>query len=116
MWCARFFKTRSLAAKQVSGGHVRVNGTRVSKPATSIKPGDVMTFVQGRAVKVVRMTAAATRRGPATEAQALYDDQSPPVPAKEELSARVGPRPTKKDRRDLTDYRASLQNEHPDDS
>ena len=104
LWCARFFKTRSGAAKQVSGGHVRVNGARVTKPATAIKPGDVMTFVQGRDVKVVKMVAVATRRGPAPEAQALYEDQSPPPEMRAE---RVGPRPTKKARRDLTD----LQND-----
>lgn len=90
---------------------MRVNGARVTKPATSVKPGDVMTFVQGNAVKVVRMTAAATRRGPAPEAQLLYDDQSPPVPEKAAAPARVGKRPTKKDRRDLTE----LQNGFFDD-
>ena len=95
---------------------MRVNGVRVSKPATSVKPGDVMTFVQGRAVKVVRMTATAKRRGPAPEAQALYDDQSPPVPAKEDSPARVGPRPTKKNRRDLAEYRVGLQSQYPKDS
>jgi len=66
------------------------------------KPGDTLTFVQGRAVKVVRVLAPAARRGPAAEAQQLYQDMSPPVPDK---SARVGPRPTKKARRDLDQAR-----------
>ena len=91
LWCARFFKTRSGAAKQVSGGHVRVNGARVTKPATAIKPGDVMTFVQGRDVKVVKMVAVATRRGPAPEAQALYEDQSPPPAYKKGTPRPDGP-------------------------
>ena len=69
LWQARFFKTRSLAAKQVSGGHVRLNGNRVLKPAQAIGPGDVLTFPQGRIVRVVRVEALGERRGPATEAQ-----------------------------------------------
>ena len=74
LWQARFFKTRSLAAKQVSGGHVRVNGTKTDKPARAVTPGDVLTFAQGRVVRVVKITELGTRRGPAPEAQQLYSD------------------------------------------
>ena len=56
LWQARFFKTRSLAAKAVSGG-LRVNGTSVSKPAFAVGPGDVLTFTQARAVRVIRIAA-----------------------------------------------------------
>jgi ribosome-associated heat shock protein Hsp15 len=98
LWHARFFKTRTLAARQVTDGQVRVNGDRQGKPAHGIAQGDVLTFVQGRAVRVVRVAALGDRRGPAAEAQTLYDDLSPPdEPAPE----RVGPRPTKRDRRTL---------------
>lgn len=104
LWFARFFKTRSLAARQVSEGGVRVNGQRVSKPSASVRPGDVLTFAQGRAIRVVEVRAAGLRRGPAPEAQALYDDRSPPPPPKPEGHLpryELGGRPTKKDRRDL---------------
>ena len=106
LWQARFFKTRSLAARQVSEGKVRVNAVRVSKPARAVGPGDVLTFPQGRAVRVVRILALGTRRGPAPEARALYEDLAPPPPpdpdaALPEPIARGGPRPTKKDRRRL---------------
>lgn len=104
LWFARFFKTRSLAARQVSEGGVRVNGQRVSKPSASIRPGDVLTFAQGRAIRVVEVRAAGARRGPAPEAQALYDDRSPPPPPRPEGHLPRydrGGRPTKKDRRDL---------------
>ncbi|MEM9550748.1 MAG: RNA-binding S4 domain-containing protein [Pseudomonadota bacterium] len=74
LWHARFFKTRSLAARQVSDGHVRVNGTRVTKPAQSVGPGDVLTFTQQRTIRVVRIEAIGQRRGPAAEAQTLYTD------------------------------------------
>lgn len=102
LWYARFFKTRSLAAKQVSGGHVRVNTTRVSKPAQSVGPGDVLTFPQGRAVRVVKILAPGDRRGPAPEAQALYEDLSPPQPRapEPEGTPKAGPAPSKRERRD----------------
>jgi len=79
---------------------VRVNGTRVTKPATAIGAGDVLTFVQAERIRVIRVTALATRRGPAVEAQALYDDLTPAADHTPD-AARTGPRPTKKDRRAL---------------
>ncbi|NDR56096.1 RNA-binding S4 domain-containing protein [Aliiruegeria sabulilitoris] len=106
LWHARFFKTRSLAAKQVSEGKIRVNATKISKPARSVAPGDVLTFPQADAIRVVRILALGERRGPAPEAQALYEDLSPPEeqPAQKPL-ARGGPRPTKKERRRLINSR-----------
>ena len=103
LWQARFYKTRSLAARQVSDGHVRVNGERASKPAQAIAPGDVLTFPQGRMIRVVEVRAIGQRRGPAAEAQALYDDRTPEQPTR---PARVGPRPTGRDRRKLDDMNA----------
>lgn len=100
LWQARFFKTRSLATKLVADGQVRLNSNRISKPATAIGAGDVLTFAQGARIRVIRVTALATRRGPAPEAQTLYDDLTPPEEDTPE-PARTGPRPTKKDRRAL---------------
>ena len=105
LWHARFFKTRSLAAKQVGGGHVRVNGNRVSKPAYAIGPGDVLTFPQARTIRVIKVLALGDRRGPASEAQTLYDDLDPPQPS-EPAPDRTGERPTKKDRRAIDALRA----------
>lgn len=100
LWYARFFKTRGLAAKCVSAGHVRVNSARISKPAHSVGPDDTLTFPQGRKIRVVRILAPGTRRGPAPEAQALYHDLSPaPDPAPPAPRFDGGGRPTKKDRR-----------------
>jgi ribosome-associated heat shock protein Hsp15 len=102
LWYARFFKTRTLAARQVSGGHLRINGDHARKPSQPVGPGDVLTFVQAREVRVVRIVDLGARRGPATEARALYDDLTParPVDGTAE-TARVGARPTKRDRRAL---------------
>ena len=80
LWQARFFKSRRLAADVVSAGHLRVNGTRAGKPAQSVRPGDTLTFPQGGRIRVVRIAALGQRRGPAVEAQALYDDLSPEPP------------------------------------
>jgi len=101
LWHARFFKTRTLAAKVVSAGHVRVNTERVKKPATNIKAGDGLSFMQGRTLRIVRITALGDRRGPASEAQTLYKDLTPAPEARPAPIERVGIRPTKKDRRAL---------------
>ena len=107
LWHARFFKTRSLAAKQVSEGKVRVNGTRISKPARSVVPGDTLTFPQAKQIRVVTILALGARRGPAPEAQALYEDRSPPPEPTAPKAERGGPRPTKKDRRNLLSQRSN---------
>ncbi|WP_394155229.1 RNA-binding S4 domain-containing protein [Loktanella salsilacus] len=102
LWHTRFFKSRSISAGVVSAGHVRVNGQPVPKPARAVGQGDVLTFAQERQVRVVKILACGTRRGPAPEAQALYEDLSPPVeatPANPRFDG--GGRPTGKDRRDL---------------
>ena len=103
LWHARFFKTRSLAATKVSEGKVRINQQPVTKRAAMVQPGDVLTFATGDWVRVIEINAIGSRRGPAPEAQALYNDLSPKRPKKErvpENPAYVGKgRPTKKERR-----------------
>lgn len=74
LWHARFFRTRGLATRAVAEGHVRVNARPVDKPATPIGAGDTLTFPQAGRIRVVRVLAAGLRRGPAPEAQALYED------------------------------------------
>lgn len=74
LWQARFFRSRSLSASLVAEGRVRVNGQPVRKPAHPLRPGDVLTFAQGARIRVIRVLAQGTRRGPASEAEALYDD------------------------------------------
>ena len=111
LWQARFFKTRSLASKFVSDGHVRLargNGTqRADKPSAAIRPGDTLVFTANDRLRIVRVVSCAERRGPASEAQALYDDQSPPppktgTPLKAFTRDKGAGRPTKKDRRALS--------------
>jgi ribosome-associated heat shock protein Hsp15 len=80
LWQARFCKTRAVASVLIEDGHVRVNGMPTSRPSREITPGDVLTFPQGRQIRVVRVLALNHRRGPATEAQALYLDLAAPAP------------------------------------
>ena len=75
---ARFFKTRDLAQDCVESGHLRLNAQRCKKPGHGVVVGDVLTFPQGGQIRVVRVLALAERRGPATEAQALYCDLDAP--------------------------------------
>ncbi len=76
LWRARFFKTRSLAARVVEQGGVRlVRGEArapVDKPSRSVRCGDVVTFGQGAKWVAVRVEAFGARRGPAAEARVLY--------------------------------------------
>jgi ribosome-associated heat shock protein Hsp15 len=109
LWFARFFKTRSLAAKVCNGGVVRCSGTLVTKAHHAVKPGDVLTFPQGRHIRVAKVLALGSRRGPAEEARTLYEDLSPPAPetAMDVPGRPVSAgRPSKRDRRALERLKA----------
>lgn len=113
LWYARIFRSRSLAAKFVETGKIRVKSgdqrTKLQKPAQTVKVGDILTFPYGNQIRVLEVKAPGKRRGPAVEAQTLYNDLSPQMPAKEEVEAtgsapsrpKGDGRPTKKDRRAL---------------
>lgn len=77
LWFARFAKTRTLAARLVQEGFVRVNGQRVTVPARPVGPGDVLTVAAPHRTLALRILAAGERRGPAPEARVLYQDLSP---------------------------------------
>ncbi|AUH34522.1 RNA-binding S4 domain-containing protein [Paracoccus tegillarcae] len=70
----RAFKTRGLAAARIEGGGVRVNGQPVRKPGRSIRPGDQITLSAKGQLRALRVIGLGVRRGPASEAQALYED------------------------------------------
>lgn len=108
LWFARFFKSRTLASRLCEAKRLRINGTLVAKAHATVKIGDVLTFPQARDIRVVRILALGARRGPASEAQGLYEDLSPPVrraAATESTPALAGERepgagrPTKAERR-----------------
>lgn len=105
LWHARFFKSRTLSGALAGSGQLRLNGQRIDKPAHSVQPGDVLTFPKAGHIRVIRIEAIGTRRGPAAEAEALYSDLSPPqARPKAAAEPRRDPgtgRPTKRDRREI---------------
>jgi ribosome-associated heat shock protein Hsp15 len=74
LWHARFIRTRDLAADLVAERRLRLNSQVVTKTHALVRPGDVITLTQPRAVRVLRVKALGERRGPAPEAQGLYED------------------------------------------
>jgi ribosome-associated heat shock protein Hsp15 len=78
LWHARIVKTRSLAANFAGQGKFRVNREKIFKPSHPVKTGDVITAALFGRVRVLRVAGFSGRRGPASEAQALYEDLTPP--------------------------------------
>jgi len=114
LWAARFFKTRSLASEAIAGGKVEVNGER-AKPAKALKEGDEVRLRLGPYEHILIVRELSGRRGPASVAQTLYEE----TPASRDERARLAAqlkmapaafvyeekgRPTKKDRRDLSNF------------
>ncbi|MDG2205837.1 MAG: RNA-binding S4 domain-containing protein [Alphaproteobacteria bacterium] len=83
LWFARFFKSRTLATRFVQSGRIRVNNDVIKKAHHNLRVGDVLTFPKADQVRVVKLLDLGLRRGPAPEAQALYEDLSPPAPKRE---------------------------------
>lgn len=114
LWQARFLKSRALASKLCAAGRVRVSGSVIQKAHHAVRIGDVLTFPQGHHIRVVRIIALGTRRGPAGEARGLYEDLAPiaakPAAAPPESAAARDAgagRPTKADRRAIDRLRES---------
>jgi ribosome-associated heat shock protein Hsp15 len=74
LWFARFVKSRSLAAQLCSAGAVTINGNAVKKPNQTVRIGDSIVLSQGGWQRTVRVRALGIRRGPASEARALYEE------------------------------------------
>lgn len=78
LWYARIVKSRSLAATFIESGKVRHNKVRVTKPAQLVRSGDVLTVSINHKIRILKVLHPGKRRGPAVEAQALYEDLTPP--------------------------------------
>jgi ribosome-associated heat shock protein Hsp15 len=73
LFFARFYKTRSLASAAVAGGHVKINGERAT-PGARVKCGDTIDLLRERVPYRLNVEAIPARRGPASEAQACYQE------------------------------------------
>jgi len=97
-WYARFIKSRSLATKLCNSGKVRVNGNLIKKAHQSVTPGDVLTFSVGPNIRVIKIIKLGNRRGPAKEAQALYEDLQPIDQIAKKIDSTLAPEPAKRER------------------
>ena len=116
LWCARFFKTRSLATQAIHGGHVKLNGYAV-KPARDLRVGDLLDIAIGDAKWTIAVCGLNEQRRPASEAQQLYAE-TPESSARREAAKdarKLAPspgsdlrgRPTKKARRQIRGFNES---------
>jgi len=113
LWAARFFKTRSLAAEAVSGGKVEINGDR-AKPSRIVRVGDKLCVRRGPYEWTILVKAVARLRGPAPQAQLLYEETEESMQKRQTIAAQLkleqpveydAPgRPTKRDRREISRF------------
>jgi ribosome-associated heat shock protein Hsp15 len=96
-------RTRTDAARLVSGGLVRLNSARIGAASQLVRPGDVVTIALDRSVRILKVVGFSERRGASEAARTLYDDLSPPpaprpLPSPGQREGGAG-RPTKRERR-----------------
>lgn len=85
LWHARFGRTRTIAAKAVLAGQVRLNRVKISKPAQPVSLGDVLTISLHGQVRVVRILSLAERRLSPAVAATLYEDLTAGSPDSERM-------------------------------
>ena len=116
LFFSRAVKSRTLAQKIIESGAIRVNSEKTERTDFKVGAGDVLTMALHNRIVVWRILDCGSRRGPASEAQGLYEDISPPPVPRAELSpydAAVAERPvgagrpTKKERRETDRLRGS---------
>ncbi len=110
LWFSRQFKTRTLAAKVVMSGRIRINHERITKTSRTVQINDTITYVANKKVTILKVIGIGARRGPVSEAMMLYEDLSPPdIPMTKEAKSIAASgkreegagRPTKKQRREI---------------
>jgi ribosome-associated heat shock protein Hsp15 len=114
LWAARFFKTRSQAVEAIDGGKVDVNGER-AKRSKQLQAGDAVRLRNGPYEHLLTVKGLSERRGPASEAQLLYEESEESRAAREARALQMRSmnmsfafdqgRPTKKERRELDRFR-----------
>ena len=114
LWAARFYKTRQLAADAINGGHIHVNGARV-KPSRILQLGDEIKITKTPFTFDITVTGLSVRRGPAKEAQLLYQESEASIDKREQLAAQrklnaaqfphAERRPDKRDRRRIIRFK-----------
>ncbi len=113
LWAARFFKTRSIAAKAVNGGKVHLNGARI-KAAKNVQDGDELVVSKGPYEFRITVLAVSPYRRPAVEARLLYEESEESIREREKqrdlkrmMNAGHSPpsgKPGKRDRRKIKEF------------
>ncbi|THU05526.1 RNA-binding S4 domain-containing protein [Lampropedia puyangensis] len=130
LWCARFYKTRTLATEEISKGRVQLNESP-TKASREVKVGDTLCISNGPLKRTITVKALSSIRGPATAAQLLYEETAASIALRDQQATmrKLAPepadmlrhgRPTKKDRRDMQQFtgqwnEAELQTASPSD-
>jgi ribosome-associated heat shock protein Hsp15 len=114
LWAARFFKTRSLAARACELGRIEFNG-QVAKAAREVRVGDRLQVKNDGGDFQLDVLALSEMRGPASVAQTLYQETEASRELRLKLaterkamphlgSLREG-KPSKRDRREIERFR-----------
>ena len=114
LWAIRMYKSRSMASDAIKSNKVKLNDV-IIKPAHLVKIGEryTLSFPQG-IKKIVEVTGLIDKRQSYEVAIKHYIDHSPPLdktPTLDDVFFNVNlkrdrgsGRPTKKDKRDMTDF------------
>ena len=70
----RLAKSRTLAQALIEEGYVRIDGRRVEKTSEEVRAGSVIALPLHGTVRVLRVLAMPSRRGPAAEARLCYEE------------------------------------------
>ncbi len=114
LWAARFFKTRSLAARACELGRIQSNG-QPAKAAREVRIGDMLRVTNDGGDFQIEVHLLSEVRGPASVAQTLYRETE----ASRDLRLKVAAerkamkqfeeppagRPSKRDRRKIIQFR-----------
>ena len=74
LFMIRLIKSRTQAQELLAQGRTRIDGRRVEKPSEEVRVGSVVALPLRGSVRVLRVLALPSRRGPASEAQACYQE------------------------------------------
>lgn len=120
LWCIRYYKTRGLAAEAIKKGHVSVNNVK-AKASRDVFPLDKITLRRDQINYIVKILDIPPSRVAAKLVDLYRKDETPPESfehlemiklSKEHYRAKGEGRPTKKDRRDISEY---TENDSDDD-
>lgn len=119
LWCVRYYKTRNMVTEACKKNHITVNG-QVAKPSKEVFPTDKITFRKDQITQIITVLDIPANRVGAKLVDIYRKDETPPEVfehlellklSKEHYRKTGDGRPTKKDRRDLTDYGFEVENE-----